>query len=326
MGAFDLGSGDVPFIWQYRANSAAWTEEVRIDASGNLIIGYPGSNQTAGVSGTATLYTPAISIGGQTSAGDSMYARRWASRSYQVQTYSGSNSGFLALQPYGGSVMVGGSGSTSTNIFEIQGTSGQLFSVSDSFTGTIFAASDVSGVPSIEVLDTGLVKFAQYNGQVTINTATIQTGMGLTVFTATYITSLGIGTVASGTLGEIRASNEITAYYSSDIRLKENISIISNPIEIVRQIRGVRFDWTDEYINKRGGEDGFFVRKNDIGVIAQEVEAVLPELVATRDDGYKAVKYEKLVSLLIEAIKEQQQDIDSLKYELNTIKELLKKA
>ena len=212
-----------------------------------------------------------------------------------------------------GNVSIGNTGTTtSTSKFEVYGTQGQLFSVNDSFTGTIFSANDISGVPSIEVIDSGLIKFAQYSGQVAISTGTVQTGMGLTVNTGTYITSLGIGTVASGTLGEIRATNEITAYYSSDQRLKENVSVISNPIEIVQQIRGVRFDWKDDYIAQRGGEDGYFVRKQDIGVIAQEVEAVLPEVVATRDDGIKAVKYEKLVALLIEAVKDQQQQIDRL--------------
>ena len=131
--------------------------------------------------------------------------------------------------------------------------------------------------------------------------------------------SLGVGTDSSGTTGEIRATNEITAYFSSDARLKENVQVISNPIEIVNQIRGVRFDWTDEHIQKRGGEDGFFVRKHDIGVIAQEIEAVLPELVATRDDGYKAVKYEKIVPLLIEVVKAQQLQINQIREELNKL-------
>lgn len=126
------------------------------------------------------------------------------------------------------------------------------------------------------------------------------------------VRSLGIGTTSSGVVGEIRASNEITAYYSSDIRLKENIKLIENPITIVNQIRGVYYDWTDEHIQQRGGEDGYFVRKQDIGVIAQEVEAVLPEIVATREDGIKVVKYEKLVALLIEAVKDQQRQINQI--------------
>jgi hypothetical protein len=126
------------------------------------------------------------------------------------------------------------------------------------------------------------------------------------------INSLGVGTAPSGTNGEIRATNEITAYYTSDARLKENVTVISSPIEKLEQIRGVYFDWTDEHVQARGGEDGYFVRKHDIGVIAQEVEAVLPEIVATRDNGYKAVKYEKIVPLLIECIKEQQTQINQI--------------
>jgi hypothetical protein len=207
-------------------------------------------------------------------------------------------------------------GTTSTtNKFEVAGTAGQLFSVSDSFTGTIFSVNDVSGIPSIEVLDTGLVKFAQYGGQVAINTGTVASSTAsLSVYGMIY---------TMGTLGEIRASSEITAYYSSDSRLKENIKLIENPITIIDQIRGVTFDWTDEHMARRGGEDGYFVRKHDIGVIAQEVQAVLPELVGTREDGYLAVKYEKMVPLLIEAIKAQQKTIDSLVKDLADVKEFI---
>jgi hypothetical protein len=75
----------------------------------------------------------------------------------------------------------------------------------------------------------------------------------------------------------------------------------------------VYFDWTDDYVNSRGGEDGFFVRKSDIGVIAQEIQAILPQIVATRDNGYLAVKYEKIVPLLVEAIKVLAADIEELK-------------
>jgi hypothetical protein len=137
---------------------------------------------------------------------------------------------------------------------------------------------------------------------------------------------LGSGNVMIGTTtdnggklgvnGEIRSSNEITAYYSSDSRLKENVRVIANPLEKLEQIRGVYFDWKDEHIQTRGGEDGYFVRKQDVGVIAQEVEAVLPEIVATRDNGTKVVKYEKLVALLIEAVKEQQQQINQISQQL----------
>jgi hypothetical protein len=127
------------------------------------------------------------------------------------------------------------------------------------------------------------------------------------------INSLGVGTPASGLTGEIRATNNITAYYSSDKNLKENILPIKNALNKVDNINGVEFDWKDSYIEQRGGEDGIFVRKHDVGVIAQELEQVLPEVVVTRDDGYKAVNYEKVVALLIQAIKELKEEVDSLK-------------
>ena len=128
-----------------------------------------------------------------------------------------------------------------------------------------------------------------------------------------YVNTTGYST---GTNGEIRATNEITAYYSSDLNLKENIQLIEQPLTLINQIRGVYFDWKDSFINYRGGEDGYFVRKHDVGVIAQEIEKVLPEIVATRPDGFKAVKYEKIVPLLIESIKELYKEIENLKKQI----------
>jgi len=115
--------------------------------------------------------------------------------------------------------------------------------------------------------------------------------------------SLGVGTAPTGTSGEIRATNDVTAFYSSDIALKENIVNIPDPIEALKKLNGVLFDWKKSYIDEKGGEDGYFIRKKDVGVIAQDVEKVLPEAVATRPDGIKAVKYDRLTCLLIEAVK-----------------------
>jgi hypothetical protein len=115
--------------------------------------------------------------------------------------------------------------------------------------------------------------------------------------------SIGVGTAPSGTTGQIRATDDITAFYSSDAMLKEDIINIPNPLEALKKLNGVLFNWKDEWIKKQGGEDGYFVRKKDVGVIAQEVEKVLPEAVAQRKDGIKAVKYDRLTCLLIEAVK-----------------------
>ena len=124
--------------------------------------------------------------------------------------------------------------------------------------------------------------------------------------------SFGVGTAASGTTGEIRATNDVTAFYSSDVALKENIINIPDPLEAIKKLNGVLFDWKKEYIDQRGGEDGYFVRKKDVGVIAQEVEKVLPEAVAERPDGIKAVKYDRLTCLLIEAVKKLSAQVEVL--------------
>jgi hypothetical protein len=75
----------------------------------------------------------------------------------------------------------------------------------------------------------------------------------------------------------------------------------------------VEFDWIDDVLFERGGEDDYFNRKHDVGVIAQEIEQVLPEVVGTRENGIKAVKYDRIVALLIEGIKELKAELDEVK-------------
>jgi len=108
------------------------------------------------------------------------------------------------------------------------------------------------------------------------------------------------------TTGRIDASNDVVAFATSDKRLKDNITPIEDALTKVSQVQGIEFDW----IPKEGvhGNEG-----RDVGVIAQEIEKVLPEVVTTRDNGYKAVKYEKIIPLLVEAIKELQAEVQELK-------------
>ena len=113
------------------------------------------------------------------------------------------------------------------------------------------------------------------------------------------------GSVAINTAGAIQAGGDIIAYYSSDRRLKNNITPISSPLDKIDRIGGYQFEWNDK--------GGAWLTGTDYGVIAQEVEEVLPEVVTVRDNGYKAVKYEKIVPLLIEAIKELKSEIDDLR-------------
>lgn len=94
--------------------------------------------------------------------------------------------------------------------------------------------------------------------------------------------------------GQLTVSQDIIAFSTSDERLKNNKAIIENSLDKVNQLNGITFDW-----NKESGLSGA-----SYGVLANEVEKVLPHAVVTRDNGYKAVNYEKIIPLLIEAIKE----------------------
>ena len=105
--------------------------------------------------------------------------------------------------------------------------------------------------------------------------------------------------------GALNVGADITAYASSDKRLKDNITPIPNALDKVLSLSGNTFNW-----NQKSDYEG----QGGTGVIAQEVEALdLPGITETRDSGYKAVRYEKLVPLLIEAIKELKAEVDELK-------------
>ena len=107
--------------------------------------------------------------------------------------------------------------------------------------------------------------------------------------------------------GHFTATGDITS--SSDIRLKTNIKTLTNSLDKVLQMRGVEYDRIDL-------ED-----KHQIGLIAQEVEKVVPEFVSVGDDDMKSVSYGNITALLIEAVKEQQEQIEQLKQEILELKD-----
>jgi len=124
-----------------------------------------------------------------------------------------------------------------------------------------------------------------------------------------YYTSGGLRTGAEGSAGQnVYAGGDVVAYFSSDPRLKTNKKRIEKPLTLLSKINGYTFNWK-KYASKFGSH---LVGK-DYGVMANEIEEVMPELVEDRDNGYKGVKYEKIVPLLIECIKEQQVQINQLK-------------
>lgn len=204
---------------------------------------------------------------------------------------------------------------TSSVIFESGSTA---FGNSSDDTHTFTGSVNISGSTTVQNLQADVINATTINATVSgsidqavtasfsttaATASTVNFNGGLTTTSDVQFDSFGVGVAATGTTGEIVATGDITAYYSSDERLKDNITPLSNALDKINQIGGYEFDW-----NSNSSHSG-----HDVGVIAQEIEKVLPEVVANRDTGYKAVRYEKIVALLIQAIKEQQLQIDQLK-------------
>ena len=124
------------------------------------------------------------------------------------------------------------------------------------------------------------------------------------VFTSSSTTYLnGVANFGSNVFitGNLYVTGDITAFYTSDKRLKENITPIPNALNKVLSISGNTFKWSE-----KSGKKGI-----ESGIIAQEILEVLPEAVVTRDNGYLAVHYDKIIPLLIEAIKDLKKQVDN---------------
>lgn len=184
-----------------------------------------------------------------------------------------------------------------------EGTAGQLFSVSDGLTGTIFAVNDISGIPAIEVLDNGTVKLAPYGGTLVLGSmGTWQTVGDIVSITDGAGTSMFSFDTASG---DFTAVGDIISL--SDMAVKDDVRPIEDALKAVQALNGITFHRKDDPTPRRS-----------VGLIAQDVESVLPEAVR-QDTRGKAVAYGNLVGLLVEAIKDQQIQIDELRSKINGI-------
>jgi len=175
-----------------------------------------------------------------------------------------------------------------------------------------------SGGTVTSVSGTGSINGLTLTGTVT-TTGNLTLGGSITSVATTgnfQMNSLGVGTAGSATAGEIRATNNVTAYYASDRKWKENIKPIYNALEKVEAIGGKTFDWTKEYTDSHGGIDGYFIIKEDFGVIAQDVQKAFPQAVRTRKDGTLAVDYAKLSALALQAIADLSIKVSNLERKL----------
>jgi hypothetical protein len=192
---------------------------------------------------------------------------------------------------------VSGVGLTGSASFTANQSSGSTFTVGSN-------ATDANGASTIVARD------ASGNFSAGTITATL-TGTASALVTGNdyQVDSFGVGTAASGTTGEIRATNNVTAFYS-DERLKTKTGDIENALDKVCQIETMLY-----HANETAVALGYDASIQEVGVTAQSVQKVQPEIVvpAPIDDKYLTVRYEKLVPLLIEAIKELKAQVAELK-------------
>lgn len=189
----------------------------------------------------------------------------------------------------------------------VQVSSGSLgVSGSSSITGSLNVRQNVSFGSSLSNTHqmTGSLFITGSGGSLTSPTLRVA---GSTTITG----SLAVGSINPNIAsGRIDASNDVVAFSTSDKRLKENIKEIENSLEKISSISGIEYDWKDEFKHIHGYEG------HDVGVVAQEIQNVIPEAIRINDSGYLSVRYERIIPLLIQAIKEQQKQINELKNSL----------
>ena len=204
----------------------------------------------------------------------------------------------------------GSSGSSGRN--GTSGTSGQTGATGTSGTSGQSGASGTSGTSgsSISVSGTAnrVVKFATSTTIGNSNASDDGTTFQIDTSKLKVTTSIAVGNITpSGVTGRLDAANDVVAFSTSDERLKTNFVQLENALEKVKSITGYEFDWVEDLKSHHGFEG------HDVGVKAQDVQKVLPEIVTTKFNGYLGVKYEKIVPLLIEAIKDLSNQIEELK-------------
>ena len=200
---------------------------------------------------------------------------------------------FSANKLYNGSAADSAGISFPSNVVRIDGYSGITFNSSTTNIGSQTERMRITNSGNVGIGTTG----PSYKLDV-VGDARITSG------------SLGVGVAPNATDGRIDASNDIVAYSTSDQRLKENVTPIENALEKVKTLTGVEFDWKEETAHVHG------YHGHDVGIIAQDVQAVLPEAVRTNDSGYLSVRYEKMIALLIEANKELAARVEELEKKL----------
>lgn len=203
------------------------------------------------------------------------------------------------------SLSIGRSGNGISVTGPIDGSSNLNIGGNASITGSLNAGNTTIGTTSI-------TSCATVNTTLTVNDSLFVGSVADKLCVTNACTCTCNSTEIGGTLtvggdtavtGCITATQDVIAYYSSDKRLKNNLNTICNTQSIVNSLTGYSFDWNEE-----SGREG-----HDLGVIAQDVQEVLPDIVHERDNGYLAVDYIKLIPVLIEEVKRLNNEVEKLK-------------
>lgn len=257
------------------------------------------NSTTGAISSTITQYTDALARAAVSAGGSLSYNSTTGVFSYTTPSTTGITEGtnlyYTDARARAALSFTAGSGgyNSTTGVITIPTNTNQLTN----------GAGFITGYTETDTLSTVTGRGATTASAITITNATAS---------SSKITGALIVTGGVGVSGAMYVGGEVTAY-ASDAALKTNVVAIDNALSKVESIRGVSYDWNEAGLALGLGTD------KQIGVIAQEVEAVLPELVVqSAHEGYKTVKYDKLTALLIEAVKDLSAKVKTLEAQLGS--------